>query len=87
MNIFVTNSITSKQYNEAMELIEKCAKADGTRGISFLEQELNAIEEFPCFYMMYDGSRLVSYLSVFIKDFSRKHCCISKSMVSAESLL
>lgn len=68
MNIFVTNSITSKQYNEAMELVEKCAKADGTRGISFLEQELNAIEDFPCFYMMYDGSRLVSYLSVFLPD-------------------
>ncbi len=68
MNIFVTNSITSNQYHEAMELTQKCALEDGTHGISFLEQELNAIEEFPCFYMMYDGSRLVSYLSVFIPD-------------------
>ena len=71
MNIFVTNNITSNQYHEAMELTEQCAKADGTHGISFLEQELNEIEEFPCFYMMYDGSRLVSYLSVFIPDDSQ----------------
>lgn len=72
MNIFVTNSLTSNQYHEAMELTEQCAKADGTHGVSFLEQELNEIEEFPCFYMMYDGSRLVSFLSVFIPD--EKQC-------------
>lgn len=71
MNIFVTNRLTSNQYHEAMELTEQCAKADGTHGVSFLEQELNEIEEFPCFYMMYDGSRLVSYLSVFIPDESQ----------------
>lgn len=68
MNIFVTNMITSSQYHDVMELTEKCAKADGNHGISFLEQELNEIEEFPCFYMMYDGERLVSYVSVFIPD-------------------
>ena len=68
MNIFVTNTLSSNQYHEAMELTELCSKADGTHGISFLEQELNEIEEFPCFYMMYDGNRLVSYLSVFIPD-------------------
>ena len=71
MNIFVTNRLSSNQYHEAMELTEQCAKVDGTHGISFLEQELNEIEEFPCFYMMYDGSRLVSYLSVFIPDESQ----------------
>lgn len=71
MNIFVTNRLTSNQYHEAMELTEQCAKADGTHGVSFLEQELNEIEEFPCFYMMYDGSRLISYLSVFIPDESQ----------------
>ena len=71
MNIFVTNRLASNQYHEIMELVECAAKADGTHGISFLEQELNAIEEFPCFYMMYDGSRLVSYLSVFIPENSQ----------------
>ena len=68
MNIFVTNRLTSNQYHDVLELTEKCANADGTHGISFLEQELNEIEEFPCFYMMYDVDRLVSYVSVFIPD-------------------
>lgn len=68
MNIFITNTLTSNQYHEIMELVEICSKADNANGISFLEQELNEIDEFPCFYLMYDGSRLVSYLSVFIPD-------------------
>lgn len=71
MNIFVTNTLSSSQYHQIMELTEICSKADNTHGISFLEQELNEIEEFPCFYLMYDGSRLVSYLSVFIPDESQ----------------
>lgn len=68
MNIFITNTLTSNQYHEIMELVELCSKADNANGTSFIEQELNEIEEFPCFYLMYDGSRLVSYLSVFIPD-------------------
>jgi ribosomal protein S18 acetylase RimI-like enzyme len=68
MEIFITNRLTMGQYYDITSLVEESAAVDGTKGISFLEQELNAIEEFPCYYMMYDGSRLVSYLSVFIPD-------------------
>ena len=68
MDIFISNRLGGEQFSDVMTLVEESAKADGTSGISFLEQELNAIEEFPCFYLMYDGSRLVSYLSVFIPD-------------------
>lgn len=68
MNIFITNSLSLSQYNDITELTEECSKADNVHGISFMEQELNEIEEFPCFYLMYDGDRLVSYLSIFIPD-------------------
>ncbi len=68
MDIFITNRLEAEQYDDIMKLVEESASVDGTRGISFLEQELNDVEEFPCFYLMYDGSRLVSYLSVFIPD-------------------
>lgn len=68
MNIFVTNTLTSNQYNDARELIGKCRLEDGTRGVSFLEPELNDDMTFPCFYMMYRGDTLVSFLSVFMPD-------------------
>lgn len=68
MNIINTNVLTSNQYHDAKALIELCKLADGTRGISFLEQETNYIEEYPCFFMMYEGATLVSFASVFIPD-------------------
>lgn len=68
MNIFAINTLSSKQYYEARDLIAICAQADGTRGVSFLEPELNENTKFPAFYMMYDGSKLVSFLSVFLAD-------------------
>jgi len=68
MNTFITNRLSSIQYNDARELISQCKEHDGTRGVSFLEPELNADREFPCFYLMYDGVKLVSLLSVFVAD-------------------
>lgn len=68
MNIFMINTLSSKQYYEARDLIAICAEADGTRGVSFLEPELNEDATFPAFYMMYDGSKLISFLSIFLAD-------------------
>lgn len=68
MNIFAINTLSSKQYYEARDLIAICAQNDGTRGVSFLEPELNEDTTFPAFYMMYDGSKLISFLSVFLPN-------------------
>lgn len=68
MNIINTNMLTSNQYNDAKALVELCRLTDGSRGISFLEQEMNCIREYPCFFMMYNGSTLVCFLSVFIPE-------------------
>lgn len=68
MNIFAINTLTSKQYNDARELVSVCAKFDGTRGVAFLEPELNDDRTFPAFYMMYDDGKLISMLSVFLVD-------------------
>ena len=68
MNIFAINTLNSKQYNDARELISACAEFDGTRGVAFLEPELNDDKTFPAFYMMYDAGRLISILSVFLVD-------------------
>lgn len=71
MNIFITDTLTSNQYHDAVQLIEACNIHDMVPGISFLKSEMNYIEGFPCFYMLYDGSELVSFLSVFIPDESQ----------------
>lgn len=68
MNIFAINTLTSKQFYEARELISVCTSVDGTRGVAFLEPELNEDRSFPAFFMMYDGSKMVSFLSVFLVD-------------------
>ena len=68
MNIFAINTMSSKQYYEAKDLIAICAENDGTRGISFFEPELNEDRTFPAFYMMYEDSKLISFLSVFLAD-------------------
>ena len=68
MNIINTNVLTSNQYHDAKSLIQLCKQADGSRGISFLEPEINYIREYPCFFMMYEGETLVSFASVFIPD-------------------
>lgn len=68
MNIINTNVLTSNQYHDAKSLIQLCKQADGSRGIGFLEPELNYIREYPCFFMMYEGETLVSFASVFIPD-------------------
>ncbi len=68
MNIIITSTLSSNQFHDASTLIELCRLADHTRGVSFLENHSNAIEEFPAFYLMYNDNILVSILSVFVPD-------------------
>ncbi len=66
MNIINTNMLSSNQYHDAKSLIDLCRQADGSKGIGFLEPEINFIREYPCFFLMYEGTALVSFASVFI---------------------
>ena len=68
MNIFAINTLSSKQYYDARDLIAICSDAEGVRGVSFLEPELNENTTIPAFYMMYEDNKLVSFLSVFLAD-------------------
>lgn len=69
MQVIISNTLTSNQYHDATSLIKMCKEFDNTRGISFLEQEMNAISSFPCFYLLYNGNTLVSLLTVFIPNY------------------
>lgn len=68
MQVIITNTLTSNQYHDATSLINICKESDNTRGISFLEPEMNAISGFPCFYLLYNGNVLVSLLSIFLPN-------------------
>ena len=68
MNIINTNMLTSNQYHDAKSLINLCRQADNSRGVAFLEPEMNYIKEYPCFFLMYNGGTLVSFASVFIPE-------------------
>lgn len=68
MNIITTTALSSNQFYDAKTLVELCRLTDNTKGISFLENDVNAIDNFPAFYMMYQGGTLVSFLSVFVPN-------------------
>jgi len=70
MNIIVTNKLTSVQFHDAKNLIKMTKDYDNTRGMFFLEDEMNAIREFPCYYMMYNGSTLISMISIFLPNYT-----------------
>lgn len=84
MHLIITNTLTSNQYHDASTLIDLCKAHDNTRGISFLEPEMNAISEFPCFYLLYKATTLVSFLSVFLPD--EEQCEIYASTLPNERM-
>lgn len=68
MNIINTSELTSNQFYDVKTLIELCRLADNTKGISFLQGDMNAIDNFPAFFLMYHGNTLVSFLSIFVPN-------------------
>ena len=84
MHLIKTKTLTSNQYHDAATLINLCKANDSTRGISFLEPEMNAIPEFPCFYLLYNGTTLVSLLSVFLPDDTQ--CEVYASTIPSERM-
>lgn len=68
MNTINTNMLTSNQFHDVQNLISLCKDFDHTSGISFLDAHMNEYPDFPCFFLGYEGSTLVSFLSVFIPN-------------------
>lgn len=66
MEIISTNRLTTKQFQDAKTLIELCRLEDKTRGVCFLDNDVNLWEDFPCFYLAYENNILIAFLGVFI---------------------
>lgn len=66
MNLINTNQLSSNQYHEVKRLIALCKEFDRTSGISFLDANMNALPEFPCFFLCYERNILVGVLTTFL---------------------
>ncbi len=67
-HIMVTDKLTSTQLYELDVLIQQCCQADRTRGVSFWQSDMNFIDGFPAFYLMYENNELISIISIFVPD-------------------
>lgn len=72
MNTFYTTKLNKDLRNQISTLLNTCKAYDNINGCIFLEKELNAIENFPCYIYCTEGTLLVGFLSVFIPD---EHTC------------
>jgi len=67
-DIIITDKLTLSQLCEANVLIERCCQTDGTRKVSFLQGDMNFIDGFPAFFLMYEKNALISMISIFVPD-------------------
>lgn len=68
MKMIMNTELTPQQIKEIEHLKTLCEKEDKHDTPLFLESELNEFSDFPCFFLLYSGFELVSFLSVFIPD-------------------
>lgn len=65
----ITTAILSDEYkNDVLKLLEICQKTHGTDEVCFMEDEINALLDMPCYYLAYEGEKLVCFISVFTPD-------------------
>lgn len=68
MKIINTEKLTCTQSGQIRNLVGLCKLDEGLDGILFMEQEMNAYPDFPCFFLLYDDMALISFLSIFIPN-------------------
>lgn len=65
MNINKCNNLNPKKLNEITLFLEN---NKFNNGISFIENDMNFYEDFPCFFTAYEKDKLIAFMSVFIPD-------------------
>ena len=68
MEIIKTSTLNEKQIDDINELEEKCSETDGDSLLVYKDEGDNIYPDFDCFYMLYEGDDLLSFLSVFQPD-------------------
>lgn len=63
-----SNRLSEQRKAEIRELERRVLEEESLQNTAFLDNELNFDREAPCFYLGYEGDRLVSFLTVFFPD-------------------
>ena len=66
MRIKKTNILTSEQNDEVLALQQVCLNEEDLENEAFLTNEINFDKSIPCFYMIYEDDKLVSFLTTFM---------------------
>lgn len=68
MIICSMNILSDQQKKDILELQEICFNFENLRNKAYLSNDINFYKEIPCFYMGYEGERLVAFLTTFIPE-------------------
>lgn len=66
MDFLQLNQLSEEQIQKIRELEQVCKKKEGLERSVFLSNEINFNTEIDCFYLLYDGEVLISFLFMFI---------------------
>lgn len=66
INDLQMNQLSDTQIKQIRELEEICHKNEGLKKNVYLSTEINFDQKIDCFYLLYDGEKLVSFLVLFI---------------------
>ncbi len=66
MRIEKTNELNEKQTKQINELENVCFAFENLQNHAFLSNEINFDKKFPCFYLGYEGEKLISFLTTFV---------------------
>lgn len=66
IDILKINQLNEQQISDVRELEQVCQLNDGLKGTLFLSNEINFNQDIDSFYLLYDNTKLVSFLLLFI---------------------
>lgn len=68
MNTYFTTTLDNSLKEKVYNLIDICKESDALNGCIFLEEELNAIPDLPCYIYCIENNMLIGFLSIFVPD-------------------
>jgi GNAT superfamily N-acetyltransferase len=66
MIVLELQELSEPQIKDIKKLEDLCKEQDGLRGDVFLSNKLNFNKEMKCYFLLYEGETLISFISMFI---------------------
>lgn len=65
MKMIKLNQLNDKQYEDISIFLQN---NKFNNGISFLDNDMNYYEDFPCFFVLYENTTIIAFMSIFVPD-------------------